>query len=160
MAKAQIIDAQTMGRKQLDQPIFDEDAPARADDALKAMGASFEQWLDDDILKLQAAREAAERQAWNDEALDILMRAAHDLKGMGGSCGYPLVTQIAASLCRLVETEAGKAAARSNPVLVRAHVDALRATIRDRISTDAHPIGRVLLRELEGRVASLGVVPR
>jgi chemotaxis protein histidine kinase CheA len=160
MAKTQIIYPQAMGRKQLDQPIFDADAPARGDDALKAMGASFEQWLDDDILKLQGARQAGALDRWSDVSLDALMRAAHDLKGMGGSCGYPLVTQIAASLCRLIETDAGKAAARNNPALVCAHVDALRAAIRDRIASDEHPVGRALLWALEAEVASLGVAPR
>lgn len=162
MAKAKFIDPREAGVRQFDlkQPVFDADAISRADETMKAMSASFEKWLDADAQALQSARSAAEANGWSDGALQTLMRAAHDLKGMGGAYGYPLVTDIAASLCRLIETDAGKAAARANPDLVCAHVDALRASIRDRITSDAHPVGRALVQALETRVAALGVAPR
>lgn len=151
---------QTARRLNLKAPVFDEAAVARADDALKAISGSFQQWLEEDMAKLQAARLAAEAAGWRADALEPVMAAAHDLKGLGGSCEFPLLTQIAASLCRLVETDAGKAAARAEPALVSAHVDALRAALRDGIKTDAHPIGRMLLRTLEAQVEALGVAPR
>ena len=158
MGKAQIIE--TRRRLDPDRPVFDADAVARADEAMKAMSGSFEQWLAGDVEKLQAARLEAERAGLSDASLHRLMRAAHDLKGMGGSYGYPLVTRLAASLCRLIETEAGKQAARANPGLVAAHVDALRAAVRERIASDADPMGRALLNALEADVAALGVAPR
>ena len=157
--KAQFIDPRTTGRRALQQPVFDPSALKRADDAMKAMGGSFEQWLDDDIRKLQIARVAAQNAGWSDVALDALFSAAHDVKGMGGSYGFPLATQLAASLCRLIETDAGKAAARANPRLVLAHVDALRAAVRDRIATAEHPIGAALIAALEAEVEQLGVAP-
>ena len=157
--KAQFIDPRTTGRILLQKPVFDQTALKRADDAMKAMGGSFEQWLDDDVRKLQIARVAAENAGWSEGALDALYGAAHDLKGMGGAYGYPLVTQLAASLCRLIETDAGKFAARRNPALVLAHVDALRAAVRDRIATAEHPIGRALVAALETEVEQLGVAP-
>lgn len=162
MAKAKIIDPREAGVRQFDpkQPVFDADALSRADETMKAMSGSFEKWLDADAQALQGARAAAEAANWDDGSLDTLMRAGHDLKGMGGAYGYPLVTDIAASLCRLIETDAGKAAARANPSLVCAHVDALRAAIRDRIASDAHPVGKALVQALEKRVAALGVAPR
>jgi hypothetical protein len=43
--------------------------------------------------------------------------------------------------------------------LVEAHVDALRAALRDGVKTDAHPVGRLLLRTLEAEVEALGVAP-
>jgi hypothetical protein len=157
--KAQFIDPRTTGRPLLQKPIFDQAALQRADDAMKAMGASFEQWLDDDTGRLQMARVAAEKAGWSNDALDALYGASHDLKGMGGAYGYPLVTQLAASLCRLIETDAGKFAARQRPALVKAHIDALRAAARDRIATAEHPIGRALVAALEAEVEHLGVAP-
>lgn len=157
--KAQFIDPRTTGRRVLQQPVFDTSALRRADDAMKAMGTSFEQWLDDDVRKLQIARVAAENADWSDGALEALFAAAHDLKGMGGAYGYPLATQLAASLCRLIETDAGKAASRGNPGLVLAHVDALRAAVRDRIATADHPVGKALINALEAEVEQLGVAP-
>ncbi len=160
MGKVQIIDPREhgLGPLNLKLPVFDDGA--RADDALKSMSASFEQWLDGESARLQAARVEAQRLGWSDEALDPVLRSAHDLKGMGATYGYPLVTQLGASLCRLIETEAGRRAARANPALVNAHVDALRAVIRDRITTNADPVGRAIVSALEARVAALGVAPR
>lgn len=160
-AKAQVIDPRQAGHlpPKLAQPVFSEEAVARADKTLEAMSGSFEKWLEADIAKLQAARLAMEEQRWSDASLDMLWRAAHDLKGMGGTYGYPIVTQLAASLCRLTETDQGKAAARDHADLVSAHVDALRAAVRDRIASDEHPVGRLLVQTLETRVNKLGVAP-
>jgi hypothetical protein len=102
---------------------------------------------------------AAEEGSWSDAGLEVVFTAAHDVKGMGATYGYPLATQLAASLCRLIETDAGKAAARQTPALVTAHVDALRAVLRDGITSTAHPIGRALVTALEQRVEALGVAP-
>lgn len=140
--------------------MFDEETLARADSVLHALADSLCEWLDGDIEKLQQARLGAEAAGWADTALEQLMAAAHDLKGMGATYGYPIVTQIAASLCRSIETQAGKAQARQDPTLVCAHVDALRAAVRDRIKDVNHPVGRTLLRTLEQRVEGLGVAPR
>jgi chemotaxis protein histidine kinase CheA len=159
--KVQIIDPRDVSPRagQLQMPVFDAEALTRADETLKAMSGSFEQWLEADVQKLQAARTAAEQGAWRDDRLAALFAAAHDLKGMGATYGYPLVTQLCASLCRLIETEAGKRAARANPELAAAHVDAVRAAVRDRIATTGHPLGRALVAALEAQVAALGVAP-
>jgi HPt (histidine-containing phosphotransfer) domain-containing protein len=160
--KAQIISAREAGMPVLDagEPVFDADAIARADETLKAMSGSFQQWLEADLRKLHQARLDAERAGWSDMALDQLLGVAHDIKGIGESYGYPLATRIAASLCRLIETEAGKAAARANPALAGAHVDALRAIVRDRITSADHPTGRAVLTTLAAEVDKLGVAPR
>ncbi len=158
----QVIDPRKEGHRppKLTQPLFGEEALKRADRVLEAMSGSFEKWLDADLAQLQTARIEAGHSGWTAESLDTLWRAAHDLKGMGGTYGYPLVTQLAASLCRLIETELGKNAARANPDLVEAHVDALRAVVRDRIASEVHPVGAALTHALEEQVSRLGVAPR
>src|SRR6185295_13019204 len=111
-------------RLELRTPVFDAAAVARADDALKAMSGQFQEWLEEETACLQDSRIAAEQAGWTNASLETLMSVAHDLKGLGGTYEFPLVTQIAACLCRLIETDAGKAAARAEPGLVGAHVDA------------------------------------
>lgn len=143
----------------LDKPLFDDNALDRANEALKQVSGSFGEWLEADVGKLQGARLAAERAGWSDQALNDLFAAAHDLKGMGSTYGFPLATQLSASLCRLVETQSGKDAARAAPSLVTAHVDAIRAAMRDGIKSSANPLGRALLQALEARVDALGVAP-
>ncbi len=156
-----LIDPRTEGRRlDLKAPLFDEAAIARAQETLESLGSSMTEWLDADIDRLQEARFSAEATGWSNAALELLMAAAHDLKGMGATYGFPIITDIAASLCRLVETDAGKAAARANPGLVCAHVDALRASARERIADAGHPIGRALLQALSIHIDKLGVAPR
>lgn len=162
MGKVQIINPREHGVRthDLKLPVFDAAAVARADEALESMSGSFEQWLDGDVARMQAARLAAEKALWGDASLQELWGAAHELKGLGATYGYPVVTEMAASLCRLIETPAGKAAARRAPGLVCAHIDAMRAAVRDRIQTADHPIGRALSQALAREVEKLGVAPR
>lgn len=159
---AEFIDPRTKGLRGLElrQPVFSPEAVERADNALKAMSGSMQEWLDADIERLQSARSEAEAAQWSFAALEKLGGVAHDIKGMGATYGYPLITQIGASLCRLIETDQGKALAQHDPTLVIAHIDALRAAVRDQVKDDQHPVGRALLLVLQTRVERLGVAPR
>jgi chemotaxis protein histidine kinase CheA len=158
----QTIDPREVGLRTLDlkQPVFGPEAIARADETLKAMAGSMQQWIDADIAHLQTLRLAADAARWDAVSIDALLCAAHDLKGLGATYGFPLVTAIAASLCRLTETDDGKAVVARDPALARAHVDALRAIVRDGIRAPNHPLGSALRQTLEAGVAKLGVSPR
>lgn len=130
---------------------IDADAIAKAEAALKAMSSQFGQWLQDEITKLNAAQSAIHDKGLTAETAEELYFRAHDLKGLGATYQYPLVTRIAASLCRLLDDPATRAEA-PRPLL-DAHIDAIRAVVRDEIQTDEHPTGRVLAETLEARVA-------
>lgn len=129
---------------------IDSDAVARAEAALKAMSAQFGQWLQDEVTKISAAQTAIREQGLNAQTAEGLYLRAHDLKGLGSTYNYPLVTRIGASLCRLLDDPAKRL---SSPVSVLdAHVDAIRAVVRDEIQTDEHPVGRELVEALEAQV--------
>ena len=127
------------------------DAIAKAEEALKAMSAQFSQWLNDEVAKLDQAQADIREQGYTPQTAEALYFRAHDLKGLGTTYEYPLVTRIAGSLCRLLDD----ADTRMNaPVVVLdAHIDAIRAVVRDQIKTDDHPTGRVLAETLEAKVA-------
>jgi chemotaxis protein histidine kinase CheA len=110
------------------------------------------------VAALQQARLAGEHEGWTPAACEALLNAAHDLKGLGATYEYPLVSRIAASLCRLIETEVCKAATRNASNLMLAHVDAIRAAARDRVKSGENPVGRALLQALEARVEALGLL--
>ena len=57
----------------LKAPVFDEAALARANDALKAMSGSFQEWLEEEMSKLQTARLAAEAAGWSAPTLEPVM---------------------------------------------------------------------------------------
>lgn len=128
------------------------DAIAKAEAALKAMSAQFGQWLLDEIVKLEAAQAAIRTDGLNTATAEGLYFRAHDLKGLGSTYQYPLVTRLAGSLCKLLDDPTRRTEA---PVsLLDAHIDAIRAVVRDQIQTDEHPTGRTLAEALEAEVAA------
>lgn len=129
---------------------IDSDAIAKAEEALKSMSSQFGQWLQDEITKLEAARTALRDQGPAAQPLENLYLRAHDLKGLGGTYQYPLVTRLAGSLCRLLDDVETRASAPMN--LIDAHIDGIRAVVRDQIQTDDHPVGKSLAEALESRV--------
>ena len=132
---------------------IDAGAIAKAEEALKAMSAQFGQWLQDEIVKLDAAQAAIRTQGLTQETAESLYFRAHDLKGLGSTYQYPIVTRMAGSLCKLLDDPARRTEAPI--VLLDAHIDAIKAVVRDEIQTDEHPVGRELAETLEARVAEL-----
>jgi hypothetical protein len=133
---------------------IDKNAIARAEAALAELSGEFQNWIEEEIVKLEASwTEAKAPGADRNACLDKVFSQAHDLKGLGTTYEYPLVTRMANSLCKLVETEALRKAAPMP--LIGAHVAAVRAAIRDQIKSDEHPVGKVLVEELEAQVLAL-----
>ncbi len=132
----------------------DADAVARAEAALKSLSGQFGQWLQDEVDKLESARARVRAEGATPAAMEALHGRAHDLKGLGGTYEFPLITRVMGSLCRLLEEPAQRAAAPL--ALVDAHIDAVRAIVRDDIKDPAHPVGEALCAALEGEVAAHG----
>ena len=130
---------------------IDADAIAKAEAALKAMSAQFGQWLNDEIVKLDQAQADIRAKGYTPETAEGLYFRAHDLKGLGATYQYPLVTRLAGSLCRLMDD--GEKRMQAPLAILDAHIDAIRAVVRDEIQTDEHPVGRDLAETLEARVA-------
>jgi hypothetical protein len=130
---------------------IDANAIAKAEAALKAMSAQFGQWLNDEIVKLDQAQADIRAKGYTPETAEALYFRAHDLKGLGATYQYPLVTRIAGSLCRMMDD--GDKRMQAPVAILDAHVDAIRAVVRDEIQTDDHPVGRDLAETLEARVA-------
>lgn len=130
---------------------IDMAAIAKAEAALKSLSGNFAQWLNDEIVKLEAARQDVRAQGLTAATVETLYLRAHDLKGLGATYEFPLITRLAGSLCKLIDDPATRLAAPM--FLVDAHIDAIKACVRDDIKVDTHPVGKVLAAELEGRVA-------
>jgi hypothetical protein len=86
--------------------------------------------------------------------MESLYLRAHDLKGLGATYGFPLITRIAGLLCRLIDDKSKRLEAPMG--LIDAHIDAIKAAVRDGIKTDEHPVGSILVKELESRIQKLG----
>jgi hypothetical protein len=132
---------------------IDPAAIAKAEAALKSLASNFTQWLADEITKLDAARQQVKAQGATPETMENLYLRAHDLKGLGTTYGYQLITRIAGSLCRMIDEKEKRA--NTSLELVDAHIDAIKAAVRDDIKSDDHPVGSVLVEELERRVKAV-----
>jgi len=129
---------------------IDPAAIAKAEAALKSLSGNFAEWLADEVAKLDAARQRVRAEGLTPEAAENLYLRAHDLKGLGATYEYPLVTRIAGSLCKLIDDPVKRSDA---PLfLVDAHIDAIKAAVKGGIQTDTNPTGRALVEELEQQV--------
>ena len=131
---------------------LDPAAIAKAEAALKNLSGNFSQWLEDEITKLEAARLALRNEGVSPQTTEALYLRAHDLKGLGTTYGFPLITRVAASLCVLTDDEEKRA--RAPMSLIDAHIDAIRASVSQDIKSDEHPVGRALAEALEAEVAA------
>ena len=130
---------------------IDAKAIAKAEEALAAMSSQFGQWLEDEITKLDKAQADIRADGYTTTTAEGLYFRAHDLKGLGATYQFPIVTRIAASLCKMMDDTDKRM--RAPIVLVDAHIDAIRAVVRGNIQTDDHPTGKALVETLEARVA-------
>ncbi len=127
-------------------------AVAKAEAALKSLSGQFAQWLQDELNKLEAARAVIRTVGLNAETGAQLYTHAHDLKGLGTTYEFPIVTRMAGSLCKLIEEPAQRLSAPM--ALVDAHIDSIRAVVRDNIKDVSHPMGKVLCEALEQQTAA------
>ncbi len=125
----------------------------KAENAVSNLAQDFEQWLGDAVSALHDARQKLITDTEQTVAGSGFDKAALEVKSLGETYGYPLITRISHSLFRLIV----KTPQDQKPpmALLDAHVDAIRALLRDKVR-DAHsPIGNALASELEKRVAEI-----
>ena len=120
---------------------------ARAEAALVALSVNFDNWLLDDLSKLDAARDAMRRQGVDEATIDGLFTHALDLKGLGTTYDFPLVSRFAASLCKLLGD--GDTELQGPLPLVDAHIAAIKASVRDKVRSPDDRAGTALATELE-----------
>ncbi len=79
---------------------------------------------------------------------------AHELRGQGGTFGYPLITIFGKMLYDC--TGEGCREDDSAVEIVKAHIDAMRAVIREKVAGDGGELGRQLLKSLRAAIAKNG----
>lgn len=135
-------------------PAFDPEAVARAEAALEQLSGQFPDWLGEETARLEAALADAQARDYPAEALFQVYVRAHDVKGLGATCKYPLITQLAASLCRLIQTEERRARAARHAALMQAAVAAIRVALRDGVRDAETAVAQELAAQLQARVAA------
>jgi len=132
---------------------IDPSAVARAEAALAAMSVNFDEWLKIEITRMEGAMSDVQIQGRTEGNMEALYHRAHDLKGLGATYGFPIISQIAGTLCRLIDSADRRKSAPMS--LVAVHVEAIKAAARNGIRTDDDPVGKALVLELAATVAAI-----
>ncbi len=100
---------------------------------------------------VEVVREAEAETGDKSIIFEKIFLQAHDIRGLGSTFGYTLVTNIAASLCNFVESVNNYDEGVME--VLNAHVDAVRGMIGNDVKGDGGPIGREILDGLMQAVA-------
>lgn len=121
---------------------------AGAEEMFAKMAEDYPDWAGSLIQKLaELHRRCVDTPDERRPLFEQITTIAHDLKGQGGTFGYPLISSFANSLNRFSSRRADLQ--DSHVEIIKAHVDALRAVIRDRVAGDGGEIGAQLTMGLE-----------
>lgn len=130
---------------------INEEALAEAEAALDKMSEDYPDWVQGLITKLQEQHgrcvDSPERRV---ECFEVISAIAHDMKGQGGTFGYPLITNFSDSLYGFSNNR--KEVSDNMVELVKSHVDAMRAVIKGRVSGDGGEIGKGLVDSLNDAI--------
>ena len=124
----------------------DDDPVARAEKSLAELSGNFAGWMEAECERLDKARRMVVDGGFNKSTKEALFHAAHDIKGEAATFGFPAMTGVANSLCRLIEHTPDLA--RVPVKLVEQHVDAVRAIYREYARSDAVALAHSLTRRL------------
>jgi HPt (histidine-containing phosphotransfer) domain-containing protein len=125
-----------------------DDPVGRAEKALAGLSGEFKNWMVIEADRLSAAHAAILKHGFGDAAADELFRAAHDIKGDAATFGYPSAAVAAESLCRIIEHAPDLEKVPSQ--LIRHHIDAIQAIVRDHTRLDSSTVASQLSRKLRG----------
>lgn len=125
-----------------------EEALARAAVALEDMSEDYPDWVSTLIDKLMEQHGFCEEfPAKRKGFFEKINHIAHDMKGQGGTFGYPLITDFSDSLYKF-SYSLGELTDEHVKV-IKAHLDAMRAVISGRVSGSGGEIGQQLKASLK-----------
>ena len=126
----------------------DLDTLKRAEAVIADMTDNYLEWAAEDLAKIHRALEDLQvEKKDHKDALARIFQLSHDMKGQGGSFGYPLITTVGESLCK---TLLGREALDETLLdLVGVHVESMRLIISLRLMDDGGREGAMLISELE-----------
>src|SRR5258707_5709106 len=130
-------------------PESDQDDPVgRAEKALAGLAGEFKNWMAIEADRLSAAHATILRDGFTDDTCEELFRAAHDIKGDAATFGYPSAGAAAESLCRIIEHAPDLDEVPAD--LIRHHINAIEAIVRQRTKLDTVSMASELSRHLRG----------
>jgi hypothetical protein len=135
-------------RDPAEEPAREATVAERAQAAVARLAEIYaEEWAPAAIDEMYQALAAAKRErAGRRDQLYRIYRLGHDMKGQGATFGFPVLTEVGESLCRF--TAGRDDLSEGEFAVLRAHVDAARTIIRERLDGNR---GRRLLAGLRAQ---------
>lgn len=122
-----------------------------AEAALGELKVEFDEWIREDIDRMEAALQAAEdNPAACEDSIKAIYDVGYDIKGHGATFEFPLLGLISDSLCSLI-AESKIPTAQQLP-LIRLHVDAMRVVINESVDGAGGDQGKELIAMLRTAV--------
>jgi chemotaxis protein histidine kinase CheA len=122
-----------------------EEAILKALDAAAPLIEGYQGWAVDDLEALwQEFRRASQATRPAREQMGRLFTIAHEIRGQGGTFGFPLLTAVADSLCKMLD---GKT--QLTPALldaIRIHIFAMKAVFRQGLKGNDPALAREIPR--------------
>ena len=130
---------------------FDDDLLSQAEEALNEMAEDYPDWVMSVIDELfEVHRRCVDDEVNRKGYFERINSIAHDMKGQGGTFGYQLITDFAEGLYNF--TAKGSGLSDNHVEIIKAHIDAMRVVIRERVDGDGGDIGKQLKAGLEQSV--------
>ncbi len=124
----------------------------QAESKLQTKKLDFTDWAINYLAELSdlctRALATTERRNANFEKINLL---AHELRGQGGTFGYPLITVFGKMLYEV--TQEGCRMDDSAVEIVKAHIDAMRVVLREKISGDGGALGKKIYASLQAAIS-------
>ena len=133
------------------ETVSEEDMLARAEAAVRELTSDYPGWAMADVEQLlQQIASIPPGAAREDPIVTSTHKKAHDMRGQGGSFGYPVITAIAESFCRFLNglSTVDKKALE----ILAAHAKAMRVILANGLAGDGGPAGKKLIGELQAVV--------
>ena len=122
-------------------------ALARAEAVIENLADDYIDWVTEDFGRLEVAFDHLKSGAPDDaDNIDAMFSVVHDMKGQGGSFGYPLMSQISDLLCGILENADGFSSREFKAM--RVYIDAMRVVISHQLKDDGGAEGKQLLMGL------------
>lgn len=140
-----------LGKVKNEDISFDEGAMAAAIEALNEMAEDYPDWVASLIDNLsEQHRRCVDSPDQRKSYFEKIHSIAHDMRGQGGTFGYQLISDFADALYFLTTPQAGMS--DNHVEIIKAHVDAMRVVIKNRIKGDGGEVGKELQKGLEAAI--------
>ncbi len=140
------ISLKAKAREMTPEEVANFDPIVAAQNALDKLSGNFGEWMAQEAETMVKTWLEIRGGKLNPIERDKLFRAAHDIKGQAATLGFPLASNIANSLCHLLESI--QDTSKIPNWLVEKHVQAIRAIHAEDARDEDVPLARELSAEL------------